>query len=332
MAATVKSVDAFNGIFSYPDWFRPFIPVFDELTGISRKELEDFQVGEEISCFYEALDLLDSDLNLIGLFENHPQSLMYLQTRADLLNRFFQLIRERMKSEKVKLAIQKRTQKSATQLKGCRKLIDACFERWSKLLVLRIDFGFKIPDEIVKANYHVDDLKHEFHSLDKLVLLKELLRQFLNNRRHNSILSKIKAYIFKFEHGIKKGFHAHAILILSGNECQKDGYYAHEITEYWKKLTHGNGCTYNCHMAKQKYKRLGIGMINYLDSEKRMVLDECLQYLCKADQAFIFRTLDSSEYRSLQKSQKPKKISNAGRPRKTTQDDKSSVNKKSGGK
>lgn len=149
MAATVKSVDAFNGIFSYPDWFRPFIPVFDELTGISRKELEDFQVGEEISCFYEALDLLDSDLNLIGLFENHPQSLMYLQTRADLLNRFFQLIRERMKSEKVKLAIQKRTQKSATQLKGCRKLIDACFERWSKLLVLRIDFGFKIPDEIV---------------------------------------------------------------------------------------------------------------------------------------------------------------------------------------
>lgn len=97
---------------------------------------------------------------------------MYLQTRTDLLNRFFQLIRERMKSEKVKLAIQKRTQKSATQLKGCRKLIDACFERWSKLLVLRIDFGFKIPDEIIKAKYHIDDLKHEFHSLDKLVLLK----------------------------------------------------------------------------------------------------------------------------------------------------------------
>ena len=75
-------------------------------------------------------------------------------------------------------------------------------------------------------------------------------------------------------------------------------------------------------------------MINHLDSEKRIVLDECIQYLCKADQAFIFRTLDSSEYRSMQKSQKPKKISNAGRPRKTSQsqDDKSSVNKKSGGK
>jgi len=88
LAATVKSVDAFNGIFSYPDWFRPFIPVFDELTGISRKELEDFQVGEEISCFYEALDLLDSDLNLIGLFENHPQSLMYRKHPLNAIAKF----------------------------------------------------------------------------------------------------------------------------------------------------------------------------------------------------------------------------------------------------
>ncbi|WP_228270569.1 inovirus-type Gp2 protein [Acinetobacter junii] len=235
-----------------------------------------------------------------------------------------------MNSNEVKIAIQKRTQKCAAQLKGCRKLIDACFERHSKLLVLRIDFGFKVPDEIWQSNYHFKDLKHEFHSRDNLKLLKNLLKQFMNNRRHNSILNKIFAYIIKFEHGIKKGFHAHAILFLNGNECMKDGYYANQITEYWNKLTHGNGCTYNCNKAKHKYKRLDIGMINHLDREKRIVLDKCLQYLCKADQSFIFRALDSTEYRAIQKSQKPKKISNAGRPRRASIS--SSVIKKSGGK
>ncbi|MCH7337624.1 inovirus-type Gp2 protein [Acinetobacter sp. NIPH 2699] len=237
-----------------------------------------------------------------------------------------------MNSKEVKEAIQTRTQNSKSNLSSCRELIKDCFEKSSKLLILRIDFGFKIPDEVLNSQDQAHDLKHEFHSLDKLNLLKELLNKFVKNRRNNSKLKKIFAYILKFEHGIKKGFHAHGIFILNGNECQKDGYYANEITKYWEKLTDGAGCTYDCHIAKHKYKRLGIGMINYLDSEKRMVLDECLQYLCKADQTFIFKALDSTDYKSMHRSQKPKKLSNAGRPRKGSQslDQASSVNKNGG--
>ena len=283
--------------------------------GMNRNEIEKFEVCEEITSFYKAVDLLESDVNLFGLFESSkPQNLTYIQTRAKRLNDFIQLIREQMNSKEIKHAIRNRVKNCESNFKTCRRLINGCFNTWGKLLVLRIDFGFKVPQEILNPHNRINDLKNPFHSLDNLMILKKQMERFLNNRRHHKSLSKIKSYILKFEHGIKKGFHVHAIFILNGNKHNKDGFFAKEFTEYWKKLTDGNGCTYNCHMAKQRYKRIGIGMTHHTDTEKRAVIESCLQYLCKQDQFFMFSSLKGAK--TMQMSQLPKRRSNAGRPRK----------------
>ena len=196
---------------------------------------------------------------------------------------------------------------------SCRKAINQCRAKFSKLLVIRVDFAFKPPLENL-AHYCPDELQHPFHSEDALQSLKELIARLLSNKRHNKILNQIKGYILKFEHGLKKGFHVHALFFMDGNLHQNDGYFAHEITKYWKKLTNDQGCTYNCHMAKDKYKTLCIGMIDHTDTAKQKALDDCVQYFCKKEQYFMFNKLNS--VRTIQISQPPQRRSNAGRPRK----------------
>ena len=290
------------------------MPVFDDIAGIDLSYLKDFIVCEEILCFFKAKELLNTELDLIGLFEQpNSQPLVHIQPRADLLNQFVQLIREQMGSTIVKNVIRKREEKAKQNLKSCRKAINQCFAKFSKLLVIRVDFAFKPPLENLTP-YCPDELQHPFHSENALQSLKELIAQLLRNRRHNKILNQIKGYILKFEHGLKKGFHVHALFFMDGNLHQSDGYFAHEITKYWKKLTNDQGCTYNCHMAKDKYKTLCIGMIDHTDTAKQKALDDCVQYFCKKEQYFMFNKLKS--IRTIQTSQPPQRGSNAGRPRK----------------
>lgn len=314
-AVTIQPFDEVSGHPRFAEWFRPYMSALDEMMVVNKKAFDDYYLGEEIACFFNARSLLDIEITVSGLYEHYkPQSLLHIESRARAINQFCQSIREQMNLPEVKYAIQSRIRQCDSNLKSCRELIEGCFEYFGKVTILRIDFGFKIPEKIVNSLYHANDLKHEFHSSDKLELLKRHINQLLNNCRHNSELNKIEAHIIKFEHGIKKGYHAHALFVLNANEYQNDGFYAHLITKYWEQITNGTGCTYNCHMAKNKYKRLCIGKINHTEIDKRIALDQCLQYFCKQSQAFMFRPL-KTKYRSIQISSIPRRRSNAGRPR-----------------
>ena len=67
------------------------MPVFDDISGIDLNYLKDFIVCEEILCFFKAKELLNTELDLIGLFEQpNSQPLAHIQPRADLLNQFVQ--------------------------------------------------------------------------------------------------------------------------------------------------------------------------------------------------------------------------------------------------
>jgi len=304
--AIIKPVDCSNGFFIYSDWFRPFIPVFNNVTGMSKKEIEKFQLCEEIICFYKVKDLLKNDVNLFGLFESFKtQNLTYLQNRAKLLNSFAQLIREQINCKETKLAIRNRVKNCESNFKSCRRLINACFRTYGKIFILRIDFGFKVPLEILNPHNRTNDLENSFHSLDNFIFLKQQMTRFLNNKRHLKSLSKIKSYILKFEHGIKKGFHSHAIFILDNNEYETNYHFLNELTEYWEDITDGNGCTYDCRISKQKMKRIGTGIIHLTDTKKRAVLESCLKSLCTQDQFFKFSALKGTK--TMQISQIPKR-------------------------
>lgn len=170
----------------------------------------------------------------------------------------------------------------------------------SKLLVLRVDFGYTKEHS---KGMELEDIKRD-------------AKHMLDNRRSNHELFEHQVgYVMKFEHTPDKGPHIHALFAYNGQQVQKDAYLADKLGHYWnEKITDGKGVYHNCNREKERYDQCGIGMIDYSDAEKRAVLEnKVVPYMLKAEQSID--SIKSGKERSVTKGVVPSSKSNAGRPR-----------------
>lgn len=188
---------------------------------------------------------------MIGLYEGvfTLGKETYLKHRIQPLNQFIKLIREVLNSPKHRSAIAKRERKSRDEFRSLKEWIDAHFEVYSKLLVIRIDLALKPPQSSL-INNNLVDFNNIFHSQHNLSYLKNRVKRIRHNKSNNKLLQKIVGFAYKFEHGVRKAMHVHAMFLVNGQSHERDEYYANEISKYWIKLTHGLGCTYNCNREK----------------------------------------------------------------------------------
>jgi hypothetical protein len=178
------------------------------------------------------------------------------------------------------------------------KYVDALQDRYSKLCVVRVDFGYK-KDENNEVNVTLEEAnKH----IDKL----------LNNRRNNSIFKDNVGYVIKTEYTEDKGVHNHAVLFFDGNKVQNDKYKGDQIGNYWETLTNGNGSYHNCN--RNDYKDNAIGMLDYKNVEMRKNLDNAMAYLVKEEQS-IKAIKENEKDRAIRRGTMPKSKGNVGRPR-----------------
>ena len=178
------------------------------------------------------------------------------------------------------------------------KYVDALQDRYSKLCVVRVDFGYK-KDENNQVNITLEEAnKH----IDKL----------LNNRRNNSIFKDNVGYVIKTEYTEDKGVHNHAVLFFDGNKVQNDKYKGDQIGNYWETITKGNGSYHNCN--RNDYKNNAIGMLDYKNVEMRKNLDNAMSYLVKEEQS-IKRLKEDEKCRAIRRGTMPKSKGNIGRPR-----------------
>jgi hypothetical protein len=178
------------------------------------------------------------------------------------------------------------------------KYVDALQDRYSKLCVVRVDFGYK-KDENNEVNVTLEEAnKH----IDKL----------LNNRRNNSIFKDNVGHIIKTEYTEDKGVHNHAVLFFDGNKVQNDKYKGDQIGNYWETITKGNGSYHNCN--RSNYKNNATGMLDYRDVEKREKLDNAMSYLVKEEQS-IKPLKEEEQCRAIRRGTIPKNKGNKGRPR-----------------
>ncbi|MDD2357788.1 MAG: inovirus-type Gp2 protein [Thiovulaceae bacterium] len=154
------------------------------------------------------------------------------------------------------------------RLQSAKSYIDALSEQYSKLNIIRVEFGYTQATSktmtLEKAN---EDFEH-----------------MLNNRRTKPTIFKDQVgYVCKREHGDERGIHFHAIFIYDGQKVQNDVIKGKQIGEYWKHLTNNQGTYHNCNLSDYRHK--GIGMLDHRDVEKRQILDEkVINYLCKEEQ------------------------------------------------
>lgn len=185
--------------------------------------------------------------------------------------------------------------------RSVRRYFDGLFERFSRILVVRIDLAYR---------------EHAKHlSLDEVMAHK---RRLHNNIRHNKRLGSPIGYVFGLEYGLKRGgYHFHCLFFFDGHRARQDISLADLIGKYWStQVTDGQGRYFNCN--KILYKRSCTGQIDYYDAEKRQNLDMAAAYITKKG-FFLALKKDGVvlKARTFFKGELPQPKSARGRPRKS---------------
>jgi len=177
-----------------------------------------------------------------------------------------------------------------------KTLIDGLFQRYSRLLVLRIDFG-------MGANYDTRNIMTDFN-------------QFKRRWNSTASLHAIVGYIAKLQFGEEKGYHLHALILLNGSESKKDVFLAQKLGDLWIEVTQDRGVYFNCNA--ENYKNRGIGMIAHgnavqCDMLKHIVLR---YFFCDHQQVLVKK---NAKDRTLFMSHPPSSNTRTGRPRRMNQ-------------
>lgn len=218
--------------------------------------------------------------------------------KAEIINELcHQLSQAIATDEDYKKAIQLRKEKSLNQSKKAKRLIQKLLHKFSKLLVLRIDFAIHRDSKIA------------------LELLKTYMSIFLKKlHTPNDRVPPIIGYIWKLEYGIQKGYHYHFIFFMDGNTFKQDTHFAGLLGKLWKDITLNKGIYHSCNHNKGAYRKLAIGMVVYDDQEKIDILYEVVDYITKTSQFIIEKS--QVKQRTFGHSTRKYEKSKAGRPRK----------------
>lgn len=224
-----------------------------------------------------------------------PQQFVF---KAEIINSLcHQLSQAIANDEDYKKATQLRNEKSLNQSLKAKRLIQKLIYKFSKLLVIRIDFAIYREFKIT------------------LVLLKTYLKIFIKKlHAPNDKVPPIVGFIWKLEYGIQKGYHYHFIFFMDGNLYKQDTYFAQQLGELWKSITQNKGSYHSCNHDKASYKKLAIGILVHDDHEKIDALYLLVvKYLTKTSQFIIEKS--QIKQRIFGYSTRKLEKSKAGRPR-----------------
>lgn len=107
--------------------------------------------------------------------------------------------------------------------------------------------------------------------------------RYLIESRH-PVFECLVGYAWSIEQGEWDGYHLHCIFYFDGSKESRDVHKGFEIAGLWQSdITGGAGNFDNCNAHKERYPRLGIGMIHRDSAEQCLTCIEVLQYIVKDD-------------------------------------------------
>jgi len=250
--------------------------------------------------FEPYIDMAFNQIVKFGLSQEYliPRGLVHIEeakANAQQLNKCVDAIRQEAKSKQFESTLSSYRRSSNKNYKGLTKYVDALFERYSRLLVLRVDLSYSKEHSQTTQNQAKRDREHLFQ-----------------NARSNNLFKDMVGYIWKLEHGPEKGFHYHVMFFFDGSKAREDITRAALIGRYWaENITQGRGLYFNCNAVKHNYKSCGIGMVDHTDGEMREGLRRAVVYLTKTDLYMKLQT----EGRSMGRMNNPSPKDPRGRPR-----------------
>nr|WP_314264053.1 inovirus-type Gp2 protein [uncultured Moellerella sp.] len=184
------------------------------------------------------------------------------------LNEAFREFQSTLKIPDYKKQVRTFEQGAQKNYRRAQQYIDSLYQRYSKLLVVRVDLSYKSGiSHKVKAHH----LRQHRQALYKAI-------------NSDPLFSCCIGYILKLEFGMEKGFHYHALFFFDGQKVRQDITLGKLIGELWQeRITDMAGLYFNCNYQKEKYRELGIGLLKRTDMESKKGLLNAVRYLCKTD-------------------------------------------------
>lgn len=227
------------------------------------------------------------ELNLQWEYLNRPRTISLSTGKEEyqLFNDLLERIREKAKSPEFRIKLKRLKELSIRNYKSAVRYINQLFKKFSKLMVLRVDFGYSKSCTLgISFEQAKRDLEHFFKNLNK----------------NNELSEYLVGNIWKWEFAGKKGYHCHCLFFYNGQHVQKDENWGRRLGEYWNNvITPGRGGYWNVNVAekKEEYRLkglLGIGMIHRDDEAMRNnLLQHVAQYFFKLEQHIPARYLDN---------------------------------------
>lgn len=139
---------------------------------------------------------------------------------------------------------------------------------YARTMVVRLDLGYV---KEARGSLTIDQV---YAHLDRLRYLVDCHPMF----------DALVGYAWHIEQGERDGYHLHCIFFFDGSKECRDVYKGFEIGGLWQNdITGGAGHYENCNAHKERYPRLGIGMIHRDNAEQCLTAIEVLQYVAKDD-------------------------------------------------
>ncbi|EJF7713564.1 inovirus-type Gp2 protein [Providencia rettgeri] len=226
----------------------------------------------QIQHLHPTLALLDSIFNKYRLsdilIEGDKYWMVDSPKHVQWLNEVFREFQSTLKSPDYKKQVRAFEQGAQKNYRRAQQYIDSLYQRYSKLLVVRVDLSYKSGIcHRVKAHH----LRQHRQALYKAI-------------NSDPLFSHCVGYILKLEFGMEKGFHYHALFFFNGQKVRQDITLGKLIGELWQeRITDMAGLYFNCNYQKERYRELGIGLLKRADEGSKKGLLNAVRYLCKAD-------------------------------------------------
>lgn len=216
-----------------------------------------FDYSEQINAFWFGC-------HQAGLFESNVISYQTLQ-----LDKFVQGILTYSNQDKFKRQVSDQRYQTKVNRERLESYIRSIQEKYARLLVLRIDFGY------AKTKIGSLCISNVYEHLGSMNQLRDV----------NPLFKHLVASGWRIEQGKEKGYHIHAFYCFKGSEHQNDWYLAQEIGRLWKTIAADfDGGYHSCNTSEskaiyQRAKRLGVGMIRRDDDVACENMVHALSYL-----------------------------------------------------
>lgn len=226
--------------------------------------------------------------------------------KTDLLNYSVGFLREKFFSKEIRLLKYKQKKAYRSRVKSAYKYIHSLRNKYSRILCVRVDLSYRKGMFLESNSFgdHVKNVKADWRKMRSIITESEQGRDMVG-------------YVLKLEYGLLKGFHYHALIIYDGSKRQQDILLGKMLGDCWINdvMDNNDGRYFNCNRYKKKYKKLGIGEINYYDDDKyRNLMDLVVTYMLKPDDVLDF--IGPKERFLFKGVTKSTAIPNKGRPRK----------------